>query len=257
MSNFVVYETESGCKFRCTQAQADTLDKLASIIKGGIGTVNGYVAKSGRVTPEKANIQFVTAFSTDALYERKAAALKDLTYDEVAEFAEQHQKVKELSPSNRVALFEERKQQELASLNKTLDGDRSDNYRQAHDRCYCYVGHGVKVHYVTVDEKYIEDGKQKKRKVPDLVAGLPVCDSIMLTILELNREVIEPGEYKQVNSGASVLIKNAMLKGLNLRSVGLKTLSLREDTFDSLVVSRKKILSEDVEGFPSELFNRD
>ena len=257
MSKFVIYETAEGCKFRCTQAQADTLDRLKDINKGGIGTVHGYVATSGRVTPEKSDIQFITAFSVEALYERKAVALETLTYDEVAEFAEKHQKVQALAPEEREQLFEQRKQQELDSLRKSLDGDRSDNYRQAHDRCYCYIGKGVKVHYVTSDERYTDDdGKKKTRKVPEMVAGLPVCESIMLNVLEIKRSVIEPGEYKKVNSGASVLIKNAMLKGLNLRSVGIKTLSLKEDNFDSLVVARKTFLAEDVEGIPPELFDR-
>jgi len=258
MSKFVVYETEQGDKFRCTDVQAATLDKLKDIQRGGIGTVYGYVMESNRVKPEKADMQFLTAFSVHELYRRKAAALESLTYDEVAEYAEQHDKVAALSESERVALFEERKQQELDSINKSLSGDRSDNQRKAHDRNYCYIGKGIKVNFVTHEEKYTdEDGKTKKRKVPEEVAGLPVCRSIMLDILELKRDVIEEGEYKKVNSGASVLIKNAMLKGLNLRSIGIKTLSLKEDNFDSLVVSRKKILAEDVEGFPSELFTRD
>lgn len=252
---YVVYEA-GDCKFRCTEEQAKTLDTLKEVIAGGIGTVHGYVAKSGRVTPEKADIQFITHFSTDRLNERKAEALRELSYDDIAEHAEKHDKVLVLSREERVALFEERKQKELDSIEKTASGDRSDNYRQAHDRCYCHIDKGIKVHYATYDEEYTENGKKKKRKVPELVAGLPVVDSIMLNILELKRDILEPGEYKKVNSGASVLIKNAMLKGLNSRSVGLKSLSLKEDNFDSLVLSRKEILAEDCKGIPSDLLLR-
>lgn len=252
--SFTVYTTDDGVKFRCTQAQADTLAKLRDIIAGGIGTVHGYVATSGRVVPEKADIQFITHFSVARLYERKAAALRSLTYADIAEHAERHEKVAALSESERLDLFEQRKDQELASLEKTLEGDRSDNYRQAHDRCYTRIAKGVKIHFRTFDEKYTEDGKTKKRKMPEMIGGLPVAESINLEILELNRKVIEPGEYKVVNSGASVLIKNAMLKGMNSRSVGLKTLSLKEDNFDSLVVSRKTFLAEEFENIPNDLF---
>jgi len=253
--SFTVYTTESGEKFRCTQSQADTLDKLKDIIAGGIGTVHGYVATSNRTVPEKADIQFITHFSTERLNERKAAALSDLTYEDIAEYAEKSPKVQALAPDERVALFEQRRQQELDSIQKTADGDRSDAHRQGHDRCYIYITKGVKIHFRTFDEKYTaDDGTKKKRKMPEIVGGLPVAESIMLSILELKRTVIEPGEYKVVNSGPSVLIKNAMMKGLNSRSVGLKTLSLKEDNFDSLVVSRKTFLAEEFKQIPADLF---
>jgi len=251
------YETDNGDKFRCTANQIETIEKLKTIAKGGIGAVHGYVIESNRVKPEKVDMQFIAAFSTEALYKRKATALESLTYDEVAEFAEQHDKVLALSKEERVAEFERRKQKELDSINTTLSGDRSDNRRKAHDRMYCSVGQGVRVHFHGVKESYAdEDGKKKSRTVPDMVAGLPVCKSIILNILEIKREVLEEGEYKKVNSGAGVLIQNAMFKALNLRSIGFKSLSLKEDNFDSLVISRKEILAEDVKGFPSELFER-
>lgn len=252
--SFTVYTTDNGDKFRCTQEQADTLNKLKDIIAGGIGTVHGYVSTSDRTKPEKADIQFITHFSTERLYERKAAALRELSYDDIAEFAEKNPKVQALSSDERVALFETRREQELASIQKTLDGDRSDNYRQAHDRCYVHIAKGIKIHLRTFNEDYTDGGVKKKRKAPELIAGLPVAESIMLSILELNRTVIEPGEYKIVNSGASVLIKNAMLRGLNSRSVGLKTLSLKADNFDSLVVSRKTFLAEEFSQIPADLF---
>jgi hypothetical protein len=247
---FVVYETESGCKFRCTETQRDTIRELEQIQRGGIGTVHGYVAKSGRVTPEKADIQFITAFSTERLYERKIAALDNVTFADVAERLDlDNPKLGKLTEAERQNIFETRKSNEMASLQKTLDGDRSDTHRQAHDRCYCHVGQGIKVHYRTEKDS---DGIRQ----PILVNGLPVVESIMLTILEIKRKVIEPGEYKKVNSGAPVLMSNAIKSVLNKRSVGLKTLSLKEDNFDSIVVDKREFLPEDVEGIPADLFLR-
>jgi len=249
----MIYNTDSGCTFNCTEAQAATLDELCTIIKGGIGTVHGYTSTSNRVEPEVSDIQFLTAFSVTQLYKRKIAALESLEFSEVDKYAITEPKVAELSQDQREALFEQRKQSEIDSMQKTLDGNRSDAYREAHDRCYCYVGQGVKIHYVTESEKFVEGGKTLTRKVPVLTDGLPTADSIMLSILELNRTVTKKGEYKKVNSGASVLIKNAMLRALNLKSISIKTLSLKQDNFESLVVSRKTFLAEEFSNIPDDI----
>jgi len=246
---FTVFTTESGDKFRCTTEQADTLNALTTIVKGGIGTVHGYVMPSGRTVPEKADIQFITAFSIQKLYERKLAALDNISFDDIREHANANEKIAQLDESAQVDLFEKRKAMEMASLQKTLDGDRSDSRRQAHDRVYCRIGLGVKVHYRTIKN---DDGI----KVPDLVAELPVAESIMVDFLELNRTVIEPGQYKTVNSGAPVLMGNVIKKALNMKSLNMKTLSLKADNFDSLVVSRKTFIPEQFAEIPADLFLR-
>lgn len=247
---FVVFESESGCKFRCTEAQQETLRKLETIVKGGIGTVHGYVSKSGRVTPEKADIQFLTAFSTERLYERRIAALQGITYDAILDkLPLQNPKLATLTEAQRRDVFNTRRQTEIDNMQQSLDGDRSDARRQAHDRCYCNIGQGVKVHYRTEKD---DDGL----KQPVEINGLPVVESIMLTILEIKRKVVEPGEYKKVNSGAPVLISNAIKSAMNLRSVGIKTLSLKEDNFDRLVLDKTEFLPEQVEAIPADLFIR-
>ena len=247
---FVVFESDSGCRFRCTEAQQETLEKLQKIVRGGIGTVHGYVMTSDRTVPEKADVQFLTAFSTKRLYERKLAALEDITFEDVAPNLTAP-KLTALTEAERRKTFDERKQKEMDSLRKSIEGtDRSDAHRQAHDRCYCEIGPGVKVHYRT--ERRPDDGI----KEPIMVNGLPVVESIMLTIIEIKRHVIEPGEYKKVNSGAPVLTSNAIKRTMNLRSTNLKTLSLKEDNFDSLVVDHNTFLPEHVEGIPSDLFIR-
>ena len=255
MSGFTVFTTDSGDQFRCTEEQAATLKELQGVVAGGIGTVHSYVSTSDRVKPEIADIQFITHFSTARLYERKISALRDLTYSDVSEFAEKHDKILALSESERENLFNTRRNSEIASMEKTLEGDRSDNRRQAHDRVFCQIAKGIKVHFHTFKEDYIDaDGKKKKRTVPEMVAGLPVAKSINLTVLVLNKTVKQEGEYVVRNSGAPVLMSTAISRGLNIRSVGLKTLSLKEDNFDSLVVSRKTFLAEEFKQIPSDLF---
>jgi len=246
---FTIYEGLDGRKFRCTEKQAKTLDALKGIQHGGIGTIHGYISESGRVKPEKADIQFITAFSVERLYQRKIKALTHLDPSGVLKKAREVPKLSELSDDELVVLMEKRRDMELASLQKTLDGDRSDARRQAHDTFYVPICRGVKVHLKTFKNA-------NKETELEMVAGLPVADSIMVMMIEIRRKVIEPGEYKTVNSGPAVLMSNVIKSTINQKSISMKTLSLKEGKFDSLVVSRKEILPEDVQGFPEDLFIR-
>lgn len=245
---FQVFNAD-GREFRCTESQANALNELSTIQRGGIGTVHGYVSTSGRVEPETADIQFITAFSVERLYERKIAALEGLSFDEVREVAENDPKLSEMDDAALEALFETRRSMEIASMQKTLDGDRSDARRQAHDTFYIRVAPGIKVHLRTFKNA------QKETEL-ELVGGLPVAKSIMVDIIEISRNVTSEGEYKVVNSGAPVRMSNALKRAMNTRSTSMKRLSLKEDNFDKLVVSRKQFLPEDVQGIPSDLFNR-
>lgn len=75
----------------------------------------------------------------------------------------------------------------------------------------------------------------------------------MVHYLQISKDVTVPGEYKVVNSGPKVLMDNIIESQLNSRSVSLKTLSLKEDNFDRLVVARKTYLPEDVSSIPSDI----
>ena len=226
--------------FRCTQAQADTLDRLAAMRKGCIGSVKGYRPTTGYV-PGKTpvvDMQIITRFDTSKLYARKVEALNAVTFADAAEAIAKHPKLAALPTGEALTLFNTAKDAAIASLTKTLDGDRDDAHREGHDRCYARVADGVKVHLVT--EKV--DGIM----VPVLTDGLPTLASIMVPYLELNRTVRVPGEYKVVNSGPKVLMDNVIAGLLNARSVGYKTLSLKEGNFDSLNVDKQSITPDDL-----------
>lgn len=227
--------------FRCTQAQADTLDVLASLNKGGIGAVKGYRPTTGYV-PGKTpvvDMQILTRFETSKLYARKLAALEAVTFADCADDIAKHPKLSALPAADCLRIFETRKAKVMESLNKTLDGDRDDAHRAGHDRCYARVADGVKVHFVT--EKG-EDGL----KHPVLTDGLPTLESIMVPYLELNRTVRVEGEYKVVNSGPDVLMGKIIERKMNSRSVGYKTLSLKEGNFEALHVGKRSITPDDL-----------
>ena len=56
------------------------------------------------------------------------------------------------------------------------------------------------------------------------------------------------GVRKVVNSKPPKLMSNAIESVLNKRSVGIKTLSLKEDNFERLVIDNEVVLREDVAG---------
>lgn len=185
---------KNGNQFHATPAQAEAIESLSEARKGGIATVYGYKATSGRLVPTVYDAQLITRINTGNLYKRRAAALSDIRFSDVKAHIAADPVLSALSEMEQMTLFNERKAKEVESMQKTLSGDRNDSHRQGHDRCYGQLADGVKVHYVT--EKV--DGLMQ----PVLTDGLPTVASIMVSCLELNRSIREPGEYKKVNSGA-------------------------------------------------------
>ncbi|QDJ96218.1 hypothetical protein Xoosp13_31 [Xanthomonas phage Xoo-sp13] len=248
--SFVILTDLNGTKFRATESQAEAIASLTEARAGGIATVYGYRPTSGYVAGKSPvqDMQVLTRFSTERLYQRKVAALSDIKFSDIREHVEKDPILSKLSEVEAMALFNTRKAEEVASMTKTLTStDRSDAHRAAHDRCYAKMADGIRVHYVTE--------KVGEHKEPVLTDGLPTVDSIMVTILELNKTVRVPGEYKVVKSGAPVLMSNCIAKVLNSKSVSLKALSLKEDNFERLIVSRKSYLPEDVAGIPADILN--
>lgn len=236
-----------GNTFRCTESQREALESLSAARAGGIATVYGYSPSTGYVTRPVQDIQFLTRFSTKRLYERKLAALSDITFSAVKDRIADNPILAALTESDAMAMFNTRKAMVAESLAKSIEGsDRSDAHRQGHDRCYARVADGIRVHFVTEKDA---DGLMQ----PVLTDGLPTVSSIMLNALFLNVETRVKGEKKVKKSGAPVLMGDAIDSLLNQKSVGFRALSLKEDNFDRVVVSRKSYLPEDVSSIPSDI----
>lgn len=235
--------TNNGKSFVCTAKQAAALEVLMDTNGGGFATIKGYVSTSDRVKPETADINFISRFSTEKLYQRKIDALEGLTIEEVMSDLRDHPKIKALTVDELYETFDARKKSEIDSLNKTLEGDRDDNRRASHDRNYHTLTNGVKVNFVT--EKNKEDGQSYP--VLDEASGLPVVGSILIYIIEVSRHVIEPGEYKVVNNGAPVLISKALNKHLP-KSSKIKALTLKEDNFVSLTIGNETLVPSQFKG---------
>lgn len=236
----------NGQSFRATAQQAEAIESLTEARKGGIATVYGYRPATNYITPPVLDLQVLTRFSTANLYRRKVAALESVCLNDVLPHVAADPVLSKLDPDAVQDLFCDRLRDEVDSLNKSLDGDRSDAHRAGHDRCYAHVTDGVKVHFVT---ERGDDGLMH----PVLTDGLPTVNSIMVAHLELSRKVREAGERKVVNSRAPKRMGNAIAKVLNARSVGIRYLSLKLDNFDRVVVSRKSYLPEDVASIPADV----
>ena len=227
----------NGLKVWITKAQLEALEVLEVAQAGGCAAVHGYVPTTGYVVYPTIDLQMLTRFDYGRLLNRKMDALKAI---EFADIPANVIPTLKLNGKTDEQWFDIRKAQEIASMQKTLDNDRSDSHRQGHDRCYAHFAKGISAHLVTERRT---DGLMH----PVLTNGHPTVKSIMVSYLELNRKVVKEGQYKSVNSGASVLMKNAINKLLNQRSVGIRKLSLKEDNFQSLSISKSVVLPDNIQ----------
>jgi hypothetical protein len=204
----------------------ETLERLAETGKGRFATVMGYVSTTGYTEPQTADINFTSRFSYENLLVKKLQALEGLTAQDVG--------------TDDIAQFDICKEAMIASAVKTLEGDRSDSYREAHDTFYIPVCNGVKIHLKTV-----KNGKETQLVIDN--AGNPIADSIMVSMLETGRKVIVEGVRKEVKNGPKVLMDKKIQKVLKEKGVKeLKTLSLKEDNFVSLRIDNEVVTPEQI-----------
>lgn len=240
MSDLIRYTTDAGEQFYCTAGQAEALDMLASLHKGGIGTVYGYKPSSDWKVSPTVNLQIITRFSTSALYQRKQLALDAIKFADILPHINADPVLKNETLASLEAVFNERKAGAVASMQQTLDGDRSDNRRQGHDRCHISIAEGVKVNLVT-------DKGDDGLKYPVLADdGLPTAKTILVHYLELRRETVVEGVRKVVNSGVPVRVSNCIDKVLNKRSVGIRSLSLQPENFETIKIGRQTFTKADL-----------
>ena len=220
-----------------TDAQFHAIAELQKCRSGGMATVHNYKPSTGIIEQPIHNITMITKISVKALYERKINALKLVNFEDIAKLSKDDEKLNKLPASELLELFNIRRDMQIKSMEKTLAGDRTDNYRKAHDENYAHFAKGFKAN-VTL----LENGKY-------------IIKSILLTYLELNKKVITKGSYKIVNSGVKVLMSNLIKKLTNQKSHGIKTLSLKEDNFTSLKIDRKELKPTGLNENPKKEFD--
>jgi len=123
----------------------------------------------------------------------------------------------------------------IESCEKTLNDDRRDAYRIAHDTFYVQVCDGVKIK--------LQSEKVGKETNLVLANGLPIASHIMVMGLVVGKKVIVEGEYKKVNSGVPVLIENAINKVLKTKGVKEpKSFSLEKGKYESFKISNEVLV---------------
>jgi hypothetical protein len=237
----IVVKSIDGKEIWVTPAQAETLNNLTEAHGGGCASIHKYHVTTGFVEPEIVTLQVMTRFSTAKLFQRKHDVLSEIKFQDVQSAVLRDEVLSNMTLNELKLLFDVRHAYELGTIEKTQDGDRSDAHRQGHDRCFATFGDGVKCHLFT------EKNPADKLMYPIKLNGLPVLESIKLPILELNRKVDKKGVAKPPRkSGAPVRMSNAIKTLLNSRSVGYKTLALKEGNFEKLVISGMEMVSENV-----------
>lgn len=251
----VTLKADDGRTVKMAAQQANAIQTMNNTRKAGIASVTGYKPTTGWVKDKNPtqNIQLITHISTENLYKRRLKALQDIEFKDVIVLCADDPVLSGETPDKDgtvygvqglAGLFNERKQQEIESLEKSLaafagETIETDNHREAHKRCYAHFG-SVKVNLVT-------EGKPKMPVIDE--DGNVELASIMVPYIELNVTTVTEGERKTVNSGASVRMKNTIQRALNQRSTQLKTLSLKADNFEAFKIDGNELLAEDVARF--------
>jgi hypothetical protein len=215
--------------FWITMGMLEAIYVLAECAGGRFAAIMGYtpVGKDWTVTPVY-DATFTSRFDTAKLYARKLEALQAITFEDVADAIAKQPKLSALEPAELLELFNARKAMEVASLLRTREDTAA--HREGQARCHATVEdglpNGVRVHYVTQKGA---DGLMH----PVLRDGLPIAESIRVHALEQSRTYRQAGVRKVVNSGAPVLMGNAISTLLNKRSVGITSFTLR-DNYEAL-----------------------
>ena len=225
-----------GRKVWATPEQVEAVAVLLDTRKGGVAAVEGYSPSTNWITPPVQNIQFISRINYGKMLERKKAALEGLSLADVADAIAREPKLADLSSAEQRSLFHEALDAELASIETTQSGDRSDARRQASDRCFIRISEGVRVH--------LETEKVNGETHPVLTNGHPTIKSIMVEAFFLNTTTVVEGVRKPVNSKPLTLMKQAIREAIDKPGVSFKNLSLKEDNFKALKVDKQTILPE-------------
>jgi hypothetical protein len=188
----------------------EAVEVLGSMPKGGFAHVKGYVQDGKQMLETRVTDRtFISRFSVTKLYERRLEALEAMSAED----------------DDDIGLFNIAKGELIASLKKTLEGDRRDGHRQGHDAYYVNFDNGVVGHLATE--------RQGKATVLLYKNGLPYVESIMLNALEISTNVKVEGKYKPVKRQKKTIMKRK-IEGRLPKTYNMKRLSIKEGKFDAL-----------------------
>jgi hypothetical protein len=227
----------NGREVWATPAQCEVASTIASARKGGMASIKGYQPTTGYIASPTVDYQIITRFSYSRMIARKLAALDALSFDDVRDAIAREPKLSALSEQEQREVFKARREQERASIERTQSGDRSDAHRQAHDTFYVRLADGIVAHLVTE--------KQGDDTVLVLTNGYPTIDALMVEGILINRKVRVDGQRKVVNSGAPVLMGNAIKRAIDIPGTSLQRFTLR-DNFAALTIDGVEVTQDDL-----------
>jgi len=224
-----------------TDQTALVIDAVNETGRGQFGYIQNHVSgvpgKDKCVRPSVSNIWFLTNPRYDRYLARlrEAVAALDIAkvsaltpikrWDELREKAAKGKK-------DLTALFATAKEEILASIEKTASGDRSDGYREGHDRCYVRLGN-VTIHLVTAPG---EDGIMVPIRDEN---GRMIADGCMLPFYTIKRVYADKGEWEETDSRALTIAKECIRKATGLYD--FKTFNLAKANFTAITFNSQTI----------------
>lgn len=219
---------------------AGVMEHIATVKRGRFGVITGHqsgIDNPKCVRPTVSDITFVTNPRYDKWLERMTAAVKAIEFlPFISNLNPDRFAAMKAKDATSEDLFNTAKNDILASLAKSQDGDGSDAHRLGHRLCYATFDAGdvpVKCHLVTED-----DGTGHKRPVVD-GQGMMEVSSIMLPFFAVARKVTSPGEWKPTNSRALTLMKDAIKDATGIPE--WKTISVGKGNFKTLTMDKTTV----------------
>ena len=205
---------------------AQAVKILQATPKGAFATIHDYESKD-----TISDINFRSRFSYLNYNAKKKELLKELKFEELEI---KDEKLVLLSELEQNLQFNECVAKMIESIDKTKDGDRSDNHRKAADKFYLSVAPGIKLKLKTM----VIGGETLLVKND----GIPEATSIQLSMVERSRTYKVKGEYKKVNSGNKVRMDKEIAKVLKKKGLGTyKTITLGNN-FSTLNIGGKELV---------------
>jgi hypothetical protein len=260
--------TINGKTMWMTQKMESALTQLDAARNGQFAYVLGYVATTGRIKPETYDAIFRSKVYTESIYKKIEHFIQNLRISDIDLSVFE----KEVSKTELTQMALQVMRKMLVSVQKSLNDERDDAYRKAHDSNYVHSSTGIKISLQTegikvgtnlegkevileigedgkpikkdAEGKTFIKGKVKEIKRPILKDGHPVASSIMVKCIEMSRKTIVPGEYKVTNSKLETRIKNKIEKMYN-KEWRIKFLSLKDDNFNELHIGGETIESDE------------
>ena len=232
-----------------TEVQVNVTDEVTIVLdeirgpRGSFAFIRGHVSESKRTTPEISDKWFLSAPRYDLFLARKLAGLEKVTLEDVIPLLPRSKTnpkqdffTKMGEETDIGEMFAECKNTLHARYSK--DDSRTAGNVLGQVATNCHI-EGIKCHLLTAK---VPDSGLKRPVLAE--NGLMTVDSIKVAFYCIRKRVYQKGVYKEVNSGAPVMMRNAIEAAM--AKAGVRThwteFSLQKRNYTALSMNSAVIL---------------